>query len=376
MGLILDAVEGKAGQRREDIGIRHPADVAQKSADDRRDQLIGKQPADDTADEHQRVTADGEVPDAGFLRNGVNDDGADAQRNARGDLIDGVHQRVFRAAQKEFDIEILDVAALEVIYDTAYEGDDRQKNVVFVGKQRFHLIPQRNLVLMVDANLRSHILRDTLTGIEVFQKQKRDRYDGKRHHQDRITVDVLFQPHRQGNHIDQHADDDAGDQGPAQLPGKLRSGFVCGVPRGQRADVVPEQIEEGGAHRVIGDQQEEEIIPVALSQRRTGEQEDQSTDDDGDEAEDQIPGTHAALAGLRMLQQPAVQKTKGYRQHLGEGHDPLITAAHELDHFHVRHAVHCAGLLREEFFHQRGNGVYNENKAQWSDQVTENDLLL
>ena len=151
--------------------------------------------------------------------------------------------------------------------------------------------------------------------------------------------------------------------------------LLLGITGGKGADIVSEKIEVAGADGVEADQQEEEIIPVALSQGVAWEQENQRPDDNGDKSEDQVPGSHAALPAFGILDEPAVQQAHAHAQDLGDGHHHLVAAAHLDDHVHVAGAVHGAGLLGEEFLHQRRHRVDHKDQAQGADQVSQHPFF-
>ena len=220
-----------------------------------------------------------------------------------------------------------------------------------------------------------HVFRDPFPGIEVFQQKQRDRKDRNGDHQDGIAVDILFQPHGQQHHVEHHADHNAGQQRPGHLTDKLDLCFFLGITGGQGADGITEQIEIGRTYRMITDQKEEEIVPVALSHAVAREQEDQTADDNGNESKDQVPRPHFPLPGLGVLNEPAVEKSCKHGKDLCHGHDNFIYAAHLLDHGDIPDAVHSSGLLREEFLHQRRNGVDHKDQSQRTNQMAKHPFF-
>ena len=230
---------------------------------------------------------------------------------------------------------------------------------VFVGEQGLHLLPEWNLRLGGNAVLLGHILGDSLPGEEVFQQEQGNCHQGKDAHENRIAVDILFQPHGQNHHGDHHTYENAGNQCPAQLADKLNPHFLRGAG-GQRHDGVLKYKEVAGANGVVANQQEEEIIPIAVAQPiLPGELENQRANGNRCKAENQIPGPHTSLPGGGVLHQPAIEQTSAHGKQLCNGHNHLIPAAHNANHIHIGGAVHSANLLGEELFHQCGNGIYN-----------------
>ena len=126
---------------------------------------------------------------------------------------------------------------------------------------------------------------------------------------------------------------------------------------------------------MIADQQEEEIVPVVLSQRLPGEQENQAADDYGNKSKNQIPRTHTTLPALGMLDQPAVEKTGAHGKDFCHSHNDFIYAAYLHNHGNIVHAIHGAGLLGEKLFNQRRNGIDHKNQSQRADQVPQHPFL-
>lgn len=128
---------------------------------------------------------------------------------------------------------------------------------------------------------------------------------------------------------------------------------------------------------MVANQQEEEIIPIAVAQPvLPGELENQRANGNRCKAENQIPGPHTSLPGGGVLHQPAIEQTSAHGKQLCNGHNHLIPAAHNANHIHIGGAVHSANLLGEELFHQCGNGIYNENQAQRPQQMAKDKLLF
>ena len=291
-------------------------------------------------------------------------------------MVDGEHHGVVCAAQQKLHIEVLDVAALEVVHDAGTGGKHRQDDVVLIGEQGPHLVQQRDAVLPGKAHLHRHVLGDALPGVEVLQQQQGNGGNTQTQHEDGIAVDILFQPHRQQHHVDDHADDHAGEQRPGHLPDKLHLGLLFRIPSGKRADVATEQVEKGRPHRVVADNQKEEVVPIGAAQVIPWEQENQAADGDGDKAKNQVPGTKAPLPGLGVLDEPPHKQAPRHRQNLGEGHHHLVLVAHHPHHLQVFHAVDGAGLLGEELFHQSCDGVHHKDESQRTHQVAQDFLLF
>ena len=375
MGLEFNAIIGIAHQCCEDIGIGEHTNLPQEARHQRQYHMIGEDHAQDAACQHDGIAADGQIFDAYFLGQRINDKRTDAGHGAGDHLVDGVHHGIFRAAQQELDVKVLHIPALIIVNNTADGGNDDEDHKILVGKQCLQLIPQGHFLLIQQGILCRHIFGNAFTGIVVFQKQQRNGRHRQADHQNGITFDVLFQPQGQHHHADHHANDDAGDQRPGHFADVLDKGFLLGITGDQGADGIPEQIEIGAANGMVANHQEEEIEPVDVAHIVAWEQENQAADNDGHESENQVPWTHSALAGFGFLDQPTVQQAHTHTQNLGGRHDDLIPAAHLHDHFHIPHAVHGAGLLGKEFLHQCSNGIDYEDQTQRSDQMTQDPFF-
>ena len=122
---------------------------------------------------------------------------------------------------------------------------------------------------------------------------------------------------------------------------------------------------------MIGDQQKEEIIPIAFAERRTGKQKNRAADNNRNESENQMPGAHTTLSGLCMLHQPAVQQPEEHSENFCDGHHDFVLSAHHTDHFYILRAVHRTGLLGKKLFHQRRDCINDKNQAERPQKMPE-----
>ena len=253
MGAELHAVKGEAQHGRKHIVVGDQPALAQEPCGNGNGQVGGEQQAQNTSRQNADVSKIGKVADADFPCNGVGKDSPQAQGYTSCNLVDGEHHGVLCPAQQELHIEVLDVAALEVVHDAGTGGKHRQDDVVLIGEQGPHLVHQGDAVLFGKAHLHRHVFRNPLPGVKVLQQQQGDGGDAQAQHKDGVAVNVLFQPHGQQHHVDDHTDDHAGEQRPGHLPDKLHLGLFPGVPGGEGADIATEQVEKGRPHRVVAD---------------------------------------------------------------------------------------------------------------------------
>ena len=280
------------------------------------------------------------------------------------------------AVQHIGDEIILHIGAPEIIRHGAHGGGNQEQHIIFVVEQGFELLFYGDIVGIFRGLL--DILHHTLSGIEVFNQQQRNRQHRYAANQYPERVQRLVRLNHIGKQhtVDDHANQGAGYQRPAQLSGIGHLFPVCNITGSQGDDIGIEQIIEAGSQQVIDDISHIKIDPEHALRAGSRLQEHQHTREDGHKSENQIPGPHTPLAGFGVLHQISRdqshrhgQDTRAHGHPVVERSQALVDLPRHIASHRQRHLLHDVDLQ------QRGDGVNQHNQSQGAYHMTQDKLF-
>ena len=279
------------------------------------------------------------------------------------------------AAQHIGDEIVLHVGAAEVVRQRHDDRRNQEEHIVLVVEQRLELFLDRDIAALAHG---LHVLDHALAGVEVFDQQQRDRKHRRAADQipERVERLVRLDHIGQQHAVDHHADQGAGDQRPAQLAGVGDLLAVHDIARGQRDDVGVEKIVEAGAEQAVDHKDQVKEEPVTAFRTRHRLHEHQKAREDRHKTENQIPWSHAALAGLRVLHQPTRENAHRQTQKPRAQGDPIIYGTQMAVSLARHVAVNGDGhLLHDVDLYQRGDRVDEHDQAERADHMPEDEFF-